>query len=78
MTPKEMMRSRRRAQRKEAWVRLYRNKAAMVGLAILLMLFIVAIFAPIMTSRTIKLPISIPVLPIPLAQITWGVISSAV
>ena len=47
MTPKEMMRSRRRAQRKEAWVRLYRNKAAMVGLAILLMLFIVAIFAPI-------------------------------
>ena len=43
----KILRKRRRTQRKEAWKRLRRNKSAMVGLGILLILILVAIFAPV-------------------------------
>lgn len=38
--------NKRRGQWKEAWIRLRRNKAAMFGLAVLLVLIFVAVFAP--------------------------------
>ena len=47
MNQKELMRNRRWQQRKETWTRLSRNKSAMVGLVILLILVFVAIFAPV-------------------------------
>ncbi len=37
---------RKRGQFKEAWIRLKRNKAAMFGLFVIIMLFIMAVFAP--------------------------------